>query len=79
MLLFGIATKKCCYFGKHQKTDVILNTFVIFVIQSRVVSKKFDANIHKKNERTKKFADFLSFLSVFSLKTDELVYFFHFL
>ena len=22
MLLFGIATKKCCYFGKHQNSDV---------------------------------------------------------
>lgn len=48
------------------KNDVILNTIVILVICSRVVSKNFGAKLRKKNERTKKFVDFHSFLSVFS-------------
>ena len=46
--------------------DVILNTFVILVIRLRAVSKKFDANVRKKNEQTKKNVDFLSFLSKIS-------------
>ena len=48
------------------KNDVILNTIVILVICSRVVSKKFGTKVRKKNERTKKIVDFHSFLSVFS-------------
>ena len=49
MLLFGIATKKCCYFGKHQKNDAILNSIKIVMLFPNSNQKRLLFQIATKN------------------------------